>query len=109
MSYPAASVFYVLIVARLIHYLLSVYLVKPIARYNIKEYFSSIYVPVFRVFVPSLIIHYLLVDSFLRNLPLTFCFMFLSLIFNLILIYLCGISNSERKLVLDFIKKRIVR
>lgn len=109
MSYPAASVFYVLIVARLIHYLLSVYLVKPIAQYTMKEYFSRVYVPVLRVFVPSLIIHYILVDSFLRNLPLTFCFMFLSLIFNLILIYLCGISNSERKLVLDFIKKRIVR
>ena len=107
MSYPAATVFYILIVARLGHYLLSVYLVKPIAMYSIKEYFFTIYKPVAMVMIPSLTLHYLLIDLFLKNLYMTFCFILISIVLNLLLIYVLGISNEERKNVLSVIKKNI--
>ena len=107
MSYPASTVFYVLIVARFGHYLLSVYLVKPIAKYSVKEYFFTIYKPVAMVMIPSLILHYLLIDLILRNLYMTISFILISIVLNLLLIYVLGISNEERKIVLSIIKKNI--
>lgn len=107
MSYPAATVFYILIVVRFLHYLLSVYLVKPIARYSIREYFCKIYKPVMMVVMPSLMIHYLLAGVLSKGLPMAFCFMVISFCVNLTLVFLLGISGTERKLVLSFIQKKI--
>jgi O-antigen/teichoic acid export membrane protein len=106
-SFPPISVYFVLLFVRLLYYIAAVFLVKPIAKYSLKDYCVKIYVPVVRVVAISLVLHFITYRYFLHNLWLTFSFIAMSLLLNIVLIYLLGINKEEKKLVLGLIKNKL--
>lgn len=109
MSFGATSVFYVLLVIRFIHYLVSVCMSKPIVGYSYKEYFSKIYPPILLVLVISLPIHYFFAPFFQQHIWAACSFICISFIVNMLLIYLLGISKTEKEIVRNVIKKRFIK
>lgn len=107
MGYPAVSVFYVLLVVRFLHYIASVIIVSPMVECSLIEYWGSIYKPVLRVMPLAIVLHVFLKMIFPIGALWTFCYIALSLMLNLCLIYVLGISSKEKQYVLSFIKLKL--
>lgn len=107
MGFPAVSVFYVLLVVRFFHYVVSVIIVLPMIECSLVEYSSCIYKPVLRVMPLAIILHLLLKDIFPVGTLWTFGYIALSVMLNLCLIYTLGISSKEKQYVWSFVKLKL--
>ena len=100
---------YVMIGVRICFYIASVIIVQAIANYSLWNYFGKIFTPAVMVFVPSLVLHFIIKDYIPVSLVWMFIYIFISILLNIVIIYIIGLNKSERAYILDVVRKKMSR
>lgn len=106
LGYSPISVFVILVVLRGVHLIVTLRIIHDYVKYSYKDYFNKVIIPIFLVILVTTPIAYLLSNIFCNGIIATLSYCALVFFINVTIIWMAGVSQNEKNLILCTIKSK---